>query len=298
MQIGRLFEIIYLLINKKKMTARELAEHFEVSKRTILRDIDVLTAAGIPIYTEQGKGGGISIMDSFLLNKAVLSEDDKNQILFALEILSATNTVDANRVLRKLQSLFDSRNINWIEVDFSRWGSGGSNKHKFEVLKNAILGKCAITFRYVSSYGEESERLVHPLKLVFKSKAWYLQGFCTGKQDYRIFKINRILNLNMTKECFDENSYSPPPIEDSQNKPDSLITLTIDLSPHVAYRAYDEFDEGCIEKCDNGWIRVTAKLPEDNWLYGFLRSLGKDVCIISPEHLRTGDRTGGGSLFE
>ncbi len=286
MQTGRLFEIIYLLINKKKMSAQELAEHFEVSKRTILRDIDALTAAGIPVYTAQGKGGGISIMDSFLLNKAVLSEDDKNQILFALQGLSATNTVDTKRVLNKLQNLFDRTNANWIEVDFSRWGSGDSDKRKFEILKNAILGKRAISFRYVSSYGEESERKVHPLKLIFKSKAWYLQAFCTVRQDYRIFKINRILDVSMTNESFDESSYSPPPIEVPQAESDSLIALTIALSPKAAYRAYDEFDEGCIEKCDNGWLRVTARLPEDNWLYGFLRSLGKDVCIISPEHLK------------
>ncbi len=286
MQTGRLFEIIYLLINKKKMSAQELAEHFEVSKRTILRDIDVLTAAGIPVYTTQGKGGGISIMDSFLLNKAVLSEDDKNQILFALQGLSATNTVDTKRVLNKLQNFFGRTNTNWIEVDFSRWGSGDSDKRKFEILKNAIMGKRAISFRYVSSYGEEGERKVHPLKLIFKSKAWYLQAFCTVRQDYRIFKINRILDVSMTNESFDESSYSPPPIETPQAESDSLITLTIALSPKVAYRAYDEFDEGCIEKCDNGWLRVTARLPEDNWLYGFLRSLGKDACIISPEHLK------------
>lgn len=286
MQTDRLFEIIYLLINKNKMTAMELAEHFEVSKRTILRDIDTLTMAGIPIYTIQGKGGGISIMDSFVLNKTVLSEDDKNQILFALQGLSVASTIDAERVLSKLQSLFGKTDTNWIEVDFSRWGNRDSDKRKFEVLKNAILGKRAISFRYVSSYGEESERRAYPLKLVFKSKAWYLQTFCTVKQDYRTFKINRILGVTETDESFAEGSYFPPPIEFSKTLPDSLITLTLVFSPQVAYRIYDEFDEGCIEKCDNGWLRVIARLPEDSWLYGFLRSFGKDVCIISPEYLK------------
>ncbi|MEW9125024.1 MAG: YafY family protein [Thermotaleaceae bacterium] len=286
MQTDRLFEIIYLLINKNKMTAMELAEHFEVSKRTILRDIDTLTMAGIPIYTIQGKGGGISIMDSFVLNKTVLSEDDKNQILFALQGLSVASTIDAERVLSKLQSLFGKTDTNWIEVDFSRWGNRDSDKRKFEVLKNAILGKRAISFRYVSSYGEESERRAYPLKLVFKSKAWYLQTFCTVKQDYRTFKINRILGVTETDESFTEGSYFPPPIEFSKTLPDSLITLTLVFSPQVAYRIYDEFDEGCIEKCDNGWLRVIARLPEDSWLYGFLRSFGKDVCIISPEYLK------------
>lgn len=286
MQAGRLFEIAYLLINRKKMTAQELAEHFEVSIRTILRDIDVLSMAGIPVYTIQGRGGGISIMDGFLLNKAVLTEEDKNQILFALQSLSVTNTIDTKNVLNKLRNFFDRADINWIEVDFSRWGSGDSDKRKFEVLKNAILWKRTISFRYISSYGEESERKVHPLKLVFKSKSWYLQGFCTCRQDYRTFRINRMLDVKITDESFADSGYSAPPIETSLTETDSFINLIVVLSPKVAYRAYDEFDESCIEKCDNGWFRVTARLPEDNWLYGFIRSLGKDICIISPEHLK------------
>ncbi|MCR1897477.1 YafY family transcriptional regulator [Irregularibacter muris] len=286
MKIDRLFEMIYLLMDKKKMTAVELAEHFEVSKRTILRDIDALSMAGIPVYTIRGKGGGISIMDSFVLNKAILSEDDKNQILFALQSLSVANTLDTKRILSKLKVLFGKTDTNWIEIDFSRWGNSDSDKHKLAILKNAILGKQAISFRYVSSYSEESERRVYPLKLVFKSKAWYLQGFCTTRQDYRTFRINRILNITETDESFAENNYTPPPIQTPQIPLDSLITLTLIFSPQIAYRVYDEFDESCIEKCDNGWLRVTAQIPEDNWLYGFLRSYREDVCIISPKHLK------------
>lgn len=286
MQIGRLFEIIYILIEKKKMTAKELAEHFEVSRRTILRDIDTLTMAGIPIYTVQGKGGGISIMDSFVLNKTVLSEDERNQILFALQGLSAVKTNETERILGKLENLFGKADTNWIEVDFSRWGRSDTDKHKFEILKNAILGKRAISFCYVSSYGEESERRVYPLKLVFKSKAWYLQAFCLKQQDYRTFKVNRISQISETDESFAKGSYVPPPLETAHTPSSSLVELELAFSPRAAYRAYDEFDEGCIEKCDNGWIRVSAKMPEDNWLYGFLRSCGDDICIISPKHIR------------
>lgn len=286
MQTGRLFEIIYILIDKKKMTAKELAAHFEVSKRTILRDIETLSMAGIPVYTIQGKGGGISIMDSFVLNKAVLSEDEKNQILFALESLSAVKTVATEQILGKLQSLFGKPDTNWIEVDFSRWGNGDTDKYKFEILKDAILGKRAVSFRYVSSYGEESERSVYPLKLVFKSKAWYLQAFCSKRQDYRTFKINRVLGISTTNESFAAESYTPPPMEIAKESPDAPMTLVLAFAPRVAYRVYDEFDEGCIEKCDNGWLRVSTQIPVDNWLDGFIRSYGEDISIISPQHLK------------
>ena len=122
MQINRLFEIVYLLMNKKHVTAQELAAHFEVSRRTILRDIDTLTTAGIPIYTTQGKGGGIFIQDNFVLNKAFISENEQKQILFSLQSMSATELVETDQVLGRLRSFFASPNKEWIEVDFSRWG--------------------------------------------------------------------------------------------------------------------------------------------------------------------------------
>ena len=124
MQINRLFEIVHLLMNKKRVTANELAEHFEVSKRTILRDIDTLTTAGIPIYTIQGKGGGIFIQDNFVLNKTLVSEDEKEQILFSLQSMSATEFIDTGQVLGRLRSFFQSPGKEWVEVDFSRWVHG------------------------------------------------------------------------------------------------------------------------------------------------------------------------------
>lgn len=286
MQINRLFEIAYLLTDKKKVTAKELAEHFEVSRRTILRDVETLSAAGIPIYTQQGKGGGISIMDHFVLNKAILSENEKDQILFALQSLAAVKNIDTETVLGKLQSFFGQTDTSWIEVDFSRWGRSDLDQGKFEVLKTAILGKRKITFCYFSSNGVESRRVVCPLKLVFKSKFWYLQAFCLKSQDYRTFKINRIVEVTETGESFADSSYTPPPIEASQQPVDSLAALVLTFSPRVAYRVYDEFDEGCIEMCDNGWLRVSVKLPENDWLYGFLRSFGRDIDIISPVYLK------------
>ncbi|MDR1440129.1 MAG: HTH domain-containing protein, partial [Clostridiales bacterium] len=141
MQISRLFEIVYLLLNKKSVTANELAEHFEVSGRTILRDIDTLSAAGIPVYTSQGKGGGISILDNFVLNKATISDEEQNQILLALQSLSAVGQAEADRILTKLRAIFDKAATDWIAVDFSRWGNSRADRERFETLKRAVVGK-------------------------------------------------------------------------------------------------------------------------------------------------------------
>jgi predicted DNA-binding transcriptional regulator YafY len=286
MQINRLFEIIYLLLDKKSMTAQELADHFEVSKRTILRDIDTLAMSKIPIYTTQGKGGGISLMEGFVLNKTALTENEQDQILIALQSLKAAKYAGSGDILVKLGALFQKTNIDWIEVDFSRWGQGTGDNVKFDLLKRSIINRTAVQFKYISSYGENSMRKVYPLKLVFKSRAWYLQGFCTDKQDYRTFKINRILSISGMDEHFERGMYNPPSIEDPGTPINSLIELELVFAPCVAYRVYDEFDEGSIERADNGSLHVLVRLPEDNWLYGFLMSFGKDVEIIQPEHVR------------
>ncbi|MDR0286975.1 MAG: HTH domain-containing protein, partial [Clostridiales bacterium] len=122
MQVNRLFEIIYILLNKKMITAKELAEHFDVSQRTIYRDIDLLSLAGIPVYTEKGKNGGISLLPEFVLNKSILSEQEQNEILSALQGLSTVKTAETDQVLKKLSTIFNKNTVNWLDVDFSDWG--------------------------------------------------------------------------------------------------------------------------------------------------------------------------------
>lgn len=280
MQISRLFEIVYILLDKKSITANELAEHFEVSKRTILRDIETLTTAGIPIYTSQGKGGGISILDNFVLNKTTVSDEEQNQILFALQSILSTQQTSTNNLLSKLSALFKKTDTNWIEVDFSRWGNTDPDKGKFEMLKTAIIKKQALSFSYPSSYGETTNRTVYPLKLVFKSKAWYLQAYCLLKNDYRIFKISRMLSLAVTNDGFAEKEFTPPPIEPPNLMSPVLVHLELCFAPYAAYRIYDEFETKNVVKNEDGTFTVTADLPNDDWLYGFLLSFGTAVRVL------------------
>jgi len=135
--MNRLFEIIYLLLNKKGTTAKELAEYFGVSCRTIYRDVDTLSLTGIPIYTEKGKGGGISLLPDFVLNKSILSEQEQNEILSALQGLSSVKTGETGQVLKKLSTIFNKNTVNWLEVDFSDWSF--ANGKAFYDFKTAIL---------------------------------------------------------------------------------------------------------------------------------------------------------------
>lgn len=199
MQESRLFKILYYVLEKRKVTASELADKFEVSVRTIYRDIDVLSEAGIPIYTAQGKSGGISILENYVLDKSILSQSEQEQILLALQGLDDTN---AHYLLSKLGSLFKSTAADWIEVDCTTWKRGKTQNNLFNLIKNAILEKREVSFQYYSSKGVGTNRIVEPLKIVSKGNNWYLYGFCKLRNDFRFFKLSRILRKLFQLNCY------------------------------------------------------------------------------------------------
>ena len=285
MSSGRLFEIVYLLLERRQMTAAELAGRFEVSVRTIYRDIDALSAAGVPVYTTQGKGGGVALMDHYILDRAAFTEEEQRQLLTALQSLPEAARAGADETLAKLSGLFRRRETDWLQVDLSRWGSVEADQRKFEALKTAILDRRAAAFTYVSSYGLTTDRRVLPARLVFKGQSWYLQAYCTEKEDYRTFKVSRILKLSVLDERF-SRPLSPPPIEAGEPPEGFCIPVRLRFSPALAYRVYDEFDEGCVTRGADGSLVVSVSFPEDPWLYGYLLSFGLGVEVLEPERLR------------
>ena len=282
MQKSRLFKMVYYLLDKGQATASELAEKFEVSIRTIYRDIDVLSGAGIPIYAETGRNGGVRLMKDFVLDKAVLSEEERREILTALQSLNAARNVDESETLQKLSAIFHLNTEDWLEVEFFRWGSERADKEKFDSLKSAIIHCKCIKIRYASSCEVVSERIVQPLKLAYKSRAWYLKAFCTVKQDYRIFKLNRILDLEVLNENFLRHDFR----EQSCASEREYHQIMLRFPKEAAYRVYDEFDNSQVQRQENGDFIVSAKMPEDAWLTGFLLSFGTQVDIIEPVYLK------------
>lgn len=286
MQINRLFEIIYLLLNKKFTTASELAEYFEVSVRTIYRDIDTLSSAGIPIYALQGKGGGISLLDNYVLDKSVLSEQEQNEILYALQSLSITQAPEADKVLAKLSNLFNKNRTSWIEVDLSPWGSDDKGISQFKLIKDTILSHRMIEFNYFGSSGEKTVRRVEPMKLIFKINAWYLQAFCLTRNAIRMFKIVRMSDVQMTQEVFIEKMPESLPSGSQTQEDSKWIEICLKISADGAYRVYDEFEEKDITKNKDGSFTIITHLPENEWLIRYILSFGADAEVVSPQHIR------------
>ena len=282
MQVNnRLFEIIYILLQKKQVTAKELAERFEVSTRTIYRDVETLSNANIPIYSTKGKGGGIGLLDKYVLNKAILSEEEQKQILFALQSMKNVSGRDElEKVFKKLSTLFGKAVNDWIKIDFSTWGKSDAQEAKFDAIKKAILDRRRIGFLYYDSNGKESKRIVEPLQIWFKDKSWYLMAFCKLKEDYRIFKVARMKQVRILREHFERDL----PKEQKDKRQDfKIISLKLQISKEMAYRVYDEFENDGIRKMRNGDFIVTAEYPENEWVYGYILSFGEYAKVLSPK---------------
>ena len=282
MKENRLFKIVYFILEKGRVTAPELAEKFEVSVRTIYRDVDVISGAGIPIYVSTGRKGGIQILDSYVLEKAFFSDKEKKDILAALQSLSVVDNIYEREMLTKLSALFNTHTENWFEVDFGRWGSKTQDNAKFELLKKATVNHKVVSIVYVSSYCKKTTRKIYLLKLLYKSKEWYVKAYCTEKNDFRLFKINRIVACELLDEDFIPVEF--PDLKDTEQNAYNKIVLR--FSKQVAHRVYDEFKDDELAEQENGEFIATAYMPEDEWLIGYLLSFGAYVRVIEPAYLR------------
>lgn len=282
MKESRLFKIMYYLLDKGSATAPELAKRFEVSVRTIYRDIDALSSTGIPVYAETGRNGGIHLLSSFILNKAAISEEEKQEILSALQGMEIVGDNYGKNTLEKLSALFKIKSVDWLETDFSRWGVKARDNDKFEMLKIAIIERRCMKIFYTGSNGKPDERIIEPLKLLYKSKDWYIKSYCRSKQGFRIFKLNRIINWELLEERFEPKEF--PKMNDRYENRYGRVVLK--FPKEISYRVYDEFDISQISTKKNGDLVVTAEMPEDDWLIGYILSFCGQVEIIEPVHLK------------
>lgn len=281
--VSRQFQMVYLLLERGRMTAAELAQRLEVSQRTVLRDVDALSAAGVPVYTAQGAGGGVALLPGHVLDKAALSDEEQRQLLLALQSLPGG---EGEQALTKLSALFRREPEDWLQVNLSRWGAGTADSEKFQLLRQAVLERRVLRFDYASSYGSTRPRRVLPARLVFKGQGWYLQAYDPEREGYRTFRLSRILSPELTGEGFHQ-PLTPPEVDYAGEIPPLFrVEARLRFAPYMAYRVYDEFDQSCVARQEDGSLLVETVFPEDQWLYGYLLSFGAAVEVLSPDALR------------
>ena len=283
MKDNRLFRILYYILEKEKVTANELADKFEVSVRTIYRDIDSISSVGVPIFTTQGKGGGIKIDNEYILNKSLFDANEKEQIIAALQGLEKTNEAYKSELITKLSALFKIKNSNWIEIDFTSWGSNNTYQDLFNTLKIAIINKNIISFSYISSKAEKINRRVKPIRLLFKEQDWYLYAFCLLRNDFRYFKLSRIKDLEVLAINYEDNFENA--VLKKELKYKNIVNIKLKFDKSVAFRVYDEFN-GAIEEDEKGNLYVEIKIPNNYKLYNYIFSFGANVEILEPKEIR------------
>lgn len=290
MQIDQLFELVYVLIDKKQVTAKEMAERFGVSTRTIYRWVDALSVSGVPIYSQNGRGGGIAISEKYALDTKVLSEEERLAIVSSVKALNSlsgnpASVVNANiKAAEKISGLVE-KDTDWLEVDFAPWSPEGSSVRQiFGTLRDCILQKKQVAFDYYSGDGRMERRTVHPWKLIYKGQAWYLQGWCTTRKAERFFKLTRMQNLDMTgRNANITHITTPQKIPEYKPK---LLTIKAKVYPQKISYLLDTFICSEVIPHKDGSITVTFTVPEQDWIYELLLSFGPNMKIISPKQVK------------
>lgn len=294
MKIDRLLSMTIMLINRPMITARELSDKFEVSIRTIYRDIETITAAGIPVVSWQGKKGGFCLMDNYRVDRQILTLNDMTSILMALKGISTTyDNGSITDTIEKIESLVPddkkehlNRQFEHIIIDLAPWDDKGSQKIKLHLIQQSITEQKLIRFSYRNLMGEQFIRDVEPMSLVLKINCWYLYGFCKKRNDFRIFRVSRIHDCQMLNTSFSPR-YKPFNDNDFFNSDlREPVALVLRFKPSAKSKI-DEFYSGCpITKDEKGMITVRVSFPEDEWLYSTILSYGDECEVLEPTHIR------------
>lgn len=290
MNNGRLFRILYLLLEHQELTASWLSGELEVSQRTIYRDIDALSAAGIPVYAKQGKGGGICLLEQFKMERQLLNSDEQELMLSALQSLHSVGAADEKQMLSRLSTLFGRKPVDWLEVNLESWGGRQAEKALFETCRQAIWSCSLMEFDYDNTEGEHSRRCVEPVRLRFQGGCWYLSAWCRARQGYRLFRLNRISACRVLQETFVPREYTGGESND-RHEPGvytpEMIPMTLGFTSKAAYQVRDFFAPDEIEAQPDGGFLVHTEFPAGRWVTGFLLSFGGEVRVLEPEWIRT-----------
>ena len=286
MKIDRLIGILSVLLQEEKTTAPELAERFEVSRRTINRDIEALCKAGIPIQTAQGIGGGISIMEGYRMDRTILTSKDMQVILAGLRSLdSVSGSSYYGQLMEKIQSgssdFVSGRDS--ILIDLSSWYKG-TLAPKIEMIQDAIENRKLIRFHYFAPSGE-SKRTIEPYYIIYKWTSWYVYGWCLKRKDFRLFKLNRMDKAVVLNDTFEGRNVPQPELSSDSKAPHNIVLKAL-FDADMNWRLVEEFGPDCYKVAEDGrLILVEAYYDLDN-LVMWLLTFGDKVEVLEPPEVR------------
>lgn len=287
MKSNRMFGILCILLEKEKITAKELADYFEVSVRTIHRDLLDLSSAGFPVTSQQGIGGGVSLLPDFRYSKTALNKEDMNVILAGIQgFASIDDSAKIKTLLAKLRFNQSDKMLleNDIIIDFTSWNHNSRIIEKIKSIRIAIANYQLLEMEYYGGSGCY-HREIEPYKLIFKQENWYLFGYCKYKEDFRIFKVSRMAGLHISDETFTEREdYTIPPLQ-SDFANESGISITVRMDKSLEFLAVDFFGLENMTRVDND-IFVIFQTERTEWVISTFAGFGNKAEIIAPDSVR------------
>ncbi len=290
MKIDRLIGITMYLLNRNIVSAKELAERFEVSKRTVVRDIETLCMAGIPISSSTGAAGGYELLDTFKLNKQITTVEDYLFIITALKgMCSAYDNRKINNTLEKMLALGKYNDEQQkVFIDFGVVREGDNIPEYVREIEDAMNENVAVSFDYTDSAGGRSRRTVEPLALNYRWYAWYLLAYCTFKNDYRFFKLNRISDLTVTDEPIVHKHENIPVLLDKQWGMDTRKVYRIKMfcKAEVRIPVMEYLKGKILEECPNGdFVMEMHSVENERMWFSLLLGFGDKVEVLEPQEV-------------
>ena len=295
MKVERLISIIMVLLDKERISAQTLANRFEVSLRTIYRDIDAINMAGIPVRSISGVGGGIEIMPNYKIDRKTFSTNDLSAILMGLSNISnMMQSKELSNALAKVKSFIPANSAkdielkaNQIYIDLSPWMGGRDAQNYLEMIKKALHEKNNLSFDYADCYGNKTTRSVEPYQLVMKNSHWYVHGYCLKRNDFRLFRLFRMSNLQLEDTFFTPRDFEKPQLDFTDEVATMVETIQIRIHQSVMDRvldfcAYEEFSPD-----GDDHYMVNFPFIENDYYYTILFSFGNKCECLEPQHIRT-----------
>lgn len=294
MKVDRLVSIIMILLEKERISAQELADLFEVSPRTIYRDIDAINMAGIPVYGAPGVGGGFEIMQNYKVDKKVFSTADLSAILMGLSSISGMiRGEELANALAKVKSCIPAEKTkdielkaNQIGIDLSPWMGNRNIQPYLEIIKTALQESRLLSFDYADLHGNRTARTAEPYQLVLKGSHWYLQGYCYKRKDYRLFKLSRISNLQMQEKIFIPRDYEKPMLDFAEMLETMQTRIKIRIHKSVLDRVLDVCSYEDISRDGDEYYIVLFPFIENDYYYQILLGFGDRCECLEPLHIR------------
>jgi len=292
----RLLSIIIFLLGHDVVSTSKLADRFNVSRRTIQRDMEAIELAGIPLYAIQGPKGGYGIMDAYKMDRQLMNTEDLYHIVTALERIAETLCDSSIQgTLEKVRSMVAKREFDFfsernekLSIDFSMLGGDPRKRDTFRIIKKAVETERLLTFVYTSNKLETVKRCVEPMTIAFRWRSWYLYAYCRLRNDYRLFSITKIKEARIEEQRFRrrEKRYADFLEESRGSGTERNVELVLRFSHEMAHLVADYYPERDCKSLPGGGLEVKTTMPEDGWVYGHILSFGPFVEVLAPSHIR------------